>query len=233
MEANQSQVRKLNIVYLGLTAYQNALDMQHALFEKVKEDEVDDTLLLLEHPPVLTMGQSAECRNVYLSEQQQKELGVSIYQIDRGGDVTYHGPGQIVGYPIFNLTHHGKDVRSFMHNVQDVFLRLLQNEFNLSPHREDGKYTGIWLGEKKITAFGVHIRHWTTTHGFAFNVNTDLSHFQWINPCGLSDRGVTSLENETGKTQDMEQLYHLVAQYFCDVFGMEENICTLQSLIGS
>ncbi|MBN1778559.1 MAG: lipoyl(octanoyl) transferase LipB [Clostridiales bacterium] len=229
----ETKAGKLNVVFLGITEYQKALDIQQALHERVMNNEAGDTLLLLEHPPVLTMGQSAECKNVYLSEEQQKKLGVSVYRIDRGGDVTYHGPGQIVGYPIFNLTRHGKDVHAFMHKVQEVFLRLLAREFGLKPHREDGKYTGIWIGENKITAFGIHIRRWTTTHGFAFNVNTDLSHFRWINPCGLSDRGVTSLEEQMGEKQDMERLNKLIAQYFCEVFGMEENVCTLQSLIGS
>ena len=223
----------LNVVYLGMVDYQKALDIQMTLHERVMNGEAGDTLLLLEHPPVITMGQSAAGENVYLSGEQRKKLGVEVFQIDRGGDVTYHGPGQIVGYPIFNLTRYGKDVHAFMSNVQEVFLRLLAREFGLQPHREDGKYTGIWIGETKITAFGIHVRRWTTTHGFAFNVNTDLSHFRWINPCGLSDRGVTSLKELTGEMQDMDRLNRLVARYFCEVFGMEESVCTLQSLIGS
>lgn len=223
----------LNVIYLGMTDYQKALDMQAALHERVMNGKANDTLLLLEHPPVITMGQRADGCNVYLSGEQQEKLGVRVFHTDRGGDVTYHGPGQLVGYPIFNLTRHGKDAHAFMHNVQEVFLRLLAREYGLKPHREEGKYTGIWIEAKKITAFGIHIRRWTTTHGFAFNVNTDLSHFQWINPCGLSDRGVTSLSELTGEAQDMNRLYRLVAQYFCEVFGMEGNVCALQSLIGS
>ncbi len=226
-------MQTLNVVNLGTIEYGKALDIQLRLHERVMNGTTGDTLLLLEHPPVITMGQSAEGNNVYLNEEQRKALGVDVFQTDRGGDVTYHGPGQIVGYPIFNLTRHGKDAHAFMFNVQEVFLRLLEREFGLKPHREDGKYTGIWIGEQKITAFGIHIRRWTTTHGFAFNVNTDLSHFRWINPCGLSDRGVTSLKELTGKPQDMDRLNRLVAQYFCEVFGMEESVCTLQSLIGS
>ena len=113
--------------------------------------------------------------------------------------MTYHGPGQIVGYPIFNLTRHGRDIHDFVFKMQEVFIRLLVREFGLEPHRESGKYTGVWIGEDKITAIGIHVRRWTTTHGFAFNVNTDLSHFKWINPCGLSDRGVTSLEKTHGR----------------------------------
>ena len=226
-------MEKLNIVYLGKTGYQEALDIQRKLYELVMNSAVKDTLLLLEHPPVITMGQRAKDQNIHMSKERLERLGVSVYHIDRGGDVTYHGPGQIVGYPIFNLTRHGKDVHAFMHKAQEVFIRLLTREFGLEPRREDGKYTGIWIGNDKITAFGIHIRRWTTTHGFAFNVNTDLSHFSWINPCGLSDRGVTSLEKLTGDTQDMARLYQTVGDYFCEVFGMEGAECTLQSLIGS
>ena len=217
-----------------MTEYQQALDIQARLHELVMNGAVGDTLLLLEHLPVITMGQRAECKNIYLSEEQQKQLGVSVFHIDRGGDVTYHGPGQIVGYPIFNLTRHGKDVHAFMHDVQEVFLRLLTQQFGLSPRREDGKYTGIWIGNDKITAFGIHIQRWTTTHGFAFNVNTDLSHFQWINPCGLTDRGVTSLAKLMGQPQDMVKLNRMIAQYFCrGIWHGGESICTLASLIGS
>ncbi|HPJ02596.1 MAG TPA: lipoyl(octanoyl) transferase LipB [Candidatus Limiplasma sp.] len=227
------KMNTLRVVYMGQTAYQAALDIQTALHARVMNGETDDTLLLLEHPPVITMGQSAVHENVYLSEEQRRILGVDVFQTDRGGDVTYHGPGQIVGYPIFNLTRHGKDVHAFMCNVQEVFLRLLSRDFGFAPHREDGKYTGIWIGNQKITAFGIHVRRWTTTHGFAFNVNTDLSHFRWINPCGLSDRGVTSLKELTGETQDIPHLNRRIAQLFCEVFCMEESECTLQSLLGS
>lgn len=223
----------LNIIYLGLMEYQEALQVQHKVHDAVMNEAAGDTLLLLEHPPVLTLGLKANRANVYLNEEQLRQKGVGVYQVDRGGDVTYHGPGQIVGYPIFNLTRHGRDVHAFMHNMQEVFIRLLEREFGLRAHRESEKYTGIWIGERKITAFGIHIKRWTTTHGFAFNVNTDLSHFCWINPCGLSDRGVTSLKEVTGEKQDMERLTKLVARYFCEVFGMEEHVCALQSLIGS
>jgi lipoyl(octanoyl) transferase len=223
---------KLNVVFLGRIEYPEALGVQQRIHNAVMNEVMDDTLLLLEHPPVLTLGLQANRANVNLSEEQLKQKGVVVYQVDRGGDVTYHGPGQIVGYPIFNLTRHGRDVHAFMHNMQEVFIRLLEWEFGLTAHREAQKYTGIWIGEQKITAFGIHVSRWTTTHGFAFNVNTDLSHFRWINPCGLSDRGVTSLAEITGETQDMERLTRLVARYFCEVFEMEERVCTLQSLIG-
>lgn len=224
---------EMNVVYLGRTGYEEALAIQRELHGRVAEQAASDTLLLLEHPPVITLGLQANCENVYLSKEQLEMMGVSVHRIDRGGDVTYHGPGQIVGYPIFNLARHGKDVHDFLYRVQEVFIRLLERDYRLSPHREAGKYTGIWIGNEKITAFGIHVRRWTTTHGFAFNVNTNLSHFRWINPCGLSDRSVTSLELLTGEAQDMNRLYRRIGVLFCEVFSMEERECTLQSLIGS
>jgi len=222
----------LNIVKLGLIDYKEALDLQEKLHTLIMEKILDDTLLLLEHPPVLTLGVRGNLSNIYLSQEQLDQMGISVHEVNRGGDVTYHGPGQIVGYPIFNLTRHGKDIRDFVFKIQEVFIHLLGQEYRLDAHRESSKYTGVWVGNEKITAIGIELKHWTSKHGFAFNVNTDLSHFSWINPCGLSDRGVTSLERLTGKKQDMEHLSKLVAEYFCSVFGMEGNVCLIESLIG-
>jgi lipoyl(octanoyl) transferase len=223
---------KLNVVNLGRIEYDKALDIQEKLLAKCQNQGLDDTLLLLEHPAVLTMGIRAEKSNIFLSQEQLQAYGVRIYEINRGGDVTYHGPGQIVGYPIFHLSRHGKSIKDFVLKIQEVFIRLLTNEYGISPHREDKKYMGVWVGNDKITAIGIAVQHWVAMHGFAFNVNTDLSHFNWINPCGLTGRGVTSLQKLTGTTQDMDHLYQLTAQYFCEVFHMEENICTIESLIG-
>lgn len=232
MEAYYNDMGKLNVIFLGMTDYQEALDMQQKLHSYVKNKTIGDTLLLLEHPPVLTLGSRGQRSNIYLSQEQLDQMGVSVFEVDRGGDVTYHGPGQIVGYPIFNLDRHGRDIHDFVFKMQEVFIRLLAREYKLDSHRESAKYTGVWIGDKKITAIGIHIRHWTVSHGFAFNVNTDLSHFSWIKPCGLDDRGVISLEKLAGKKQDMAYLKRLVAGYFCDVFGMEANVCSLRSLIG-
>lgn len=222
----------LNIVNLGLIDYDKALDLQKILHSHIAERTADDTLLLLEHPPVLTLGIRGKRSNIYLSARQLDQMGVSVYEINRGGDVTYHGPGQIVGYPIFNLIRHGKDIRGFVSGIQEVFDRLLSRDFGLPARRESSEYTGVWIEDKKITAIGIEIKRWTSMHGFAFNVNTDLSHFSWINPCGLSDRGVTSLEALTGRRQDMAHLNQLIAQYFCDVFNMDGSLCSIESLTG-
>lgn len=223
---------KINIVHLGFADYKDALELQESLHVQIKEEALDDTLLLLEHPPVLTLGTRGDHTNIYLSQEDLEKKGVSVYEVGRGGDVTYHGPGQIVGYPILNLNRHGKDIHDFVFKIQEVFIRLLGEEYKLNAHREDSKYTGVWVENEKITAIGIAVRHWTSMHGFAFNINTDLSHFSWINPCGLTDRSVTSLEKLTGYKHDLQKLNHQVAGYFCDVFGMEGNTCLVKDLIG-
>ncbi len=223
---------KLNIVNLGRVEYGQALKIQETLLAKSQKQEVDDTLLLLEHPPVLTMGVRADKKNIFLSQEVLEAYSVPVYEVKRGGDVTYHGPGQIVGYSIFNLARHGKSIKDFVGKMQEVFVRLLMDEYGIYAHKKDGTHTGVWVGNDKIAAIGIAVQRWVTMHGFAFNINTDLSHFTWINPCGLTGRGVTSLQKLTGKAQDMDRLYRLTAQYFCMVFNMEENACTLESLIG-
>lgn len=223
---------RLNIIYAGLFDYKEALDVQEKLLSLCEQDKIEDTLLLLEHPPVLTLGTSADRSNIFLSEDELKSKGVKVYEVNRGGDVTYHGPGQIVGYPIFNLMRHGKDIRKYIFNIQEIFLRLLSNEFGITAHRELKKYAGVYVNDNKIAAIGVAIIRWISMHGFAFNVNTDLSHFSWINPCGLSDRGVTSLKELTGSTQNICDINKMIAQYFCEVFEMEASNCTLKSLTG-
>ena len=212
---------KINIVKLGLTEYAHALAIQERLLQLRQNNETGDTLLLVEHPPVLTMGRRAKAENVIVSEQALSAIGVKVFEVSRGGDVTYHGPGQIVGYPIMDLNDHGRDIKVFVRKMEDVFIRLLDKEYGITAHREENKYTGVWVGEEKITAIGIAVKHWVTMHGFAFNVNTNLEHFRWINPCGITDRGVTSLKKLTGNAQDMDKLYDMVADYFCDVFNLE------------
>lgn len=222
----------LNIVNLGLIEYGKALELQEQLLSLCEKKTIDDTLLLLEHPPVITMGTRAEESNIYLPREQLDKMGVCIYNVSRGGDVTYHGPGQIVGYPIMNLTRHGKDIHAFIFKIQEVIIRLLEREYGIQASREFSKYTGVWIGNEKITAIGIALKRWVSMHGFAFNVNTDLSHFKWINPCGLSDRSITSLQKLTNTPQDIDHLNSLIGDYFCEVFGMEGRICTVESLIG-
>ncbi len=181
---------------------------------------ISDTLLIVEHHPVITIGRSGNRDNIVASRAYLEANGIKVHDITRGGDVTYHGPGQIVGYPVMDLTERGRDIRRYIHEMEDVFIRLLDREFGIEAHRGENKYTGVWVGFDKITAIGVAVKKWVTMHGFAFNVNTDLDHFKWIIPCGLGDRGVTSLGRILGKRLDMEAVIEMVISYFCEVFDL-------------
>lgn len=220
----------LNIIRLGEVDYGAALAIQEELLHRRQEGLVEDTLLLLSHPAVLTLGKRGEPSNILLADEILKIRGVPVYEVNRGGDVTYHGPGQIVGYPIVDLRERDRNVRGFVEGLEEVFIRLLAEDFGIAAHREERKYTGVWVGDCKITAIGIAVKHWVTMHGFAFNVNTDLSHFEWIHPCGITDRGVTSLEKLLGAPQDMDILSGRVAEVYCDVFDDAAVLTDLASL---
>lgn len=211
----------INICRLGDMAYAKALEIQEKLFDWRVQGKIKDTLLLVEHPPVLTIGKNGQEANVLVPEEVLQANGVNIYKVNRGGDVTYHGPGQIVGYPVFDLNGHGKDSKQFMWNLEEVTIALLKAEYGIEAHRGEKKYTGVWVGNEKITAVGIAVRKWVSMHGFAFNVNTNLEHFKWIVPCGITDKGVTSLQKLTGEKQDFEKVNSLVIRYFCEIFGVE------------
>lgn len=213
-------MKPLQILNLGVCDYLSAYQIQLDLVAKRQKGEIDDTLILVEHPPVITLGKSAEDSHILFAEDYLREQGVEIHKIERGGDVTYHGPGQIVGYPIFDIKHGGIGIRTFVENLEQLFIRLLKEEFDI-PAGKDPVHTGVWVNGSKITAIGLAVKRGVTMHGFAFNVNTNMSHFQLIVPCGIADRGVTSLEMLTGETQDYARMTALVADYFCKVFGYE------------
>lgn len=214
---------QIDIVNLGKMEYSKALSIQTQQWEKVSQEEGRDTLFLVEHPPVLTMGVRGNKDNIIVSEEELTRMGVSIEQINRGGDVTYHGPGQVVGYPIMNLKNYGKDIHYFVERMENTFIRLLKDDYGITAVKGEKTYTGVWVDKDKITAIGIQVRRWTTMHGFAFNVNTELSHFNWIVPCGLTDRGVTSIQKLTGREQDMQKLFIRTAEVFCDSFGAKPN----------
>lgn len=212
---------KIKAALLGRVDYAQALDIQQKLVLLRQSNEVEDTLLLLEHPPVITLGRRGAYSNILLPQNELEAAGVGVFEVNRGGDVTYHGPGQIVGYPVMDLRNYGRDIKNFVWRIEEIFIRLLRDEFNLEAHRDKNKYTGVWIENEKITAIGIAVKHWVSMHGFAFNVNTQLEHFKWIVPCGLADRGVTSLERQLGCSQDITRLNELVLRYFCEVFNVE------------
>ena len=184
----------INIVDLGKMNYREALEIQERLLALRQQNTIGDVLLLVEHPAVLTLGTRGQYENILASEAVLATHGIETFEVNRGGDVTYHGPGQLVGYPIMNLSCCDNDIKTFIWKIEETFIRLLADEFQIEASREDGKYTGVWVGNDKITAIGIAVKRWVTMHGFAFNIATNLEHFKLINPCGITDKGVTSLE---------------------------------------
>ncbi len=204
----------LNILSLGRCKYENTLAVQHDILEKRQKGKISDTLIIVEHPPVITLGRHAVQSNIVASEEYLNSQGVSVYQTDRGGDVTYHGYGQIVGYPIVNLRDKKTGIKKFVGNIENTFIDLLKNEFGIKAGKND-EHTGVWVGDEKIVAIGLSIKQRVTMHGFAFNVNTNLDHFKLIVPCGIVDKGVTSVEKITGVTADFENINKLTIDYIC------------------
>lgn len=210
---------EIDIIDLKNMDYEKALEIQTEQWQKVSTGNGRDTLFLVEHPPVITLGVRGKMENILLPQEQLLSQGISVQKVSRGGDVTYHGPGQIVGYPIMNLNNWGRDTHVFVEKIEETFIKLLIENYGIIANKGNKTYTGVWVGTDKITAIGIQIKRWTTMHGFAFNVNTNLSHYNWIVPCGLTDRGVTSVEKLTNEKQDMELLKKQTAERFCQCFN--------------
>jgi lipoyl(octanoyl) transferase len=211
---------KLDIIDAGCLDYKSALNMQFELLEKRQQNLINDTLILVEHPPTITLGRRAVESDILADTKFLEETGVTICRINRGGEVTYHGPGQIVGYLIVDLKNFDRDVRAFVSNVEEVIMQVLQEDFNVDGGRNPLN-NGVWVGDKKITAIGIAIKKWVTMHGFAFNINTDLEHFNWIVPCGMENSKMTSLEVVTGKQYDLEQIKPKIIEKIKEIFKYE------------
>ncbi len=201
--------RELEVLKLEMVEYDDGLDLQGRLREGVAEGELPDQLLLLQHPPVVTLGRNAGSENLILSPEELEARGVGFFRTGRGGDVTFHGPGQIVGYPILDLNPDRRDVRRYVRDLEESVIRTLA-DFDVSAGRIAG-LTGVWVGDFKIAAIGVRISRWVTTHGLAFNVSTDLGFFDLIVPCGIRGRGTTSLERVLGEPVDYEAVRERLA----------------------
>ena len=208
----------LEVRRMGLIGYQEALELQRELVEERRANRIPDLLLLLQHPPVITLGVRSETAraNVVATSERLAELGIEVHETGRGGDVTYHGPGQIVGYPILDLRPDRCDVHKYVRDLEEVMIRTCA-DYGISAGRITG-LTGTWVGAEKIGAIGIRISRWITSHGFAFNVRTDLDHFKLIVPCGISDRGVTSLELLTGRTIALDAVEDALIRRFSEVF---------------
>jgi lipoyl(octanoyl) transferase len=215
----EGQPRPLDVRRLGLVSYTDGVALQKALVEERRADRIPDTLLLLEHPHVITLGVKARntLANVRADSQVLAARGVEIHESGRGGDVTYHGPGQLVGYPILDLRPDRCDVHRYVRDLEDVLIRAV-GDYGLEAGRIPG-LTGVWTGNEKIAAIGIRISRWITSHGFALNVATDLDYFNLIVPCGITDRGVTSLAARLGRPVSLDEAADRVIVHFADVFG--------------
>lgn len=211
----------LEVRRLGLMPYSEALALQRALVEERRAERVPDLLLILQHPPVITLGVKGDGgrSNIVATDAHLATLGIDVHETGRGGDVTYHGPGQVIGYPILDLRPDRCDVHRYVRDVEEVLIRVC-GDYGISACRIAG-LTGAWVGADKIGAIGVRISRWITSHGFAFNVTTNLDHFRLIVPCGIGDHGVTSLERLTGRALAIEDVEESVIRRFGEVFDRE------------
>jgi lipoyl(octanoyl) transferase len=214
------EIRKLVYCDLGLIDYKKAWEVQKSVHQLRVENKIDDVLFLLEHPHTYTLGKSAYKENLVGDKKYLDENKISVFDIDRGGDITYHGPGQIVGYPIISLTNWQQDSHKYLRALEDVIIKVCA-EYNLTGCRVN-KYTGVWLDERKICAIGIKISRWITMHGFAFNVNTDLKLFSGIIPCGISDKEVTSLNSELKKEISLTEVKEKIIHHFNVLFNYDQ-----------
>jgi lipoyl(octanoyl) transferase len=210
-------MRKCELRDLRRIGYGEAFEVQQSFVERRKRGEISDRFLIVEHPHTITLGRNGKMEHLLAGEEALRRAGISFYPSDRGGDITYHGPGQIVGYPIVDLREWKRDVVAYVRALEEILIGAL-GEFGIGAERLPG-CTGVWTGGKKIAAIGVHISRWVTSHGFALNVNTDLSYFQYIVPCGLS-KPVTSMA-ESGSSAGRSQVTEALARHFARVFECE------------
>lgn len=207
--------------WLGQVSYSDGLALQEQAVERLRTDEAPEQLLLLEHPHVFTLGRGADAAHILAGKEQLRSRSIEVHETGRGGDVTYHGPGQLVGYPIINLKPDRCDVHRYVRDIEDVLIRTIA-DFGVTGTRIAG-LTGVWVGNEKIAAIGVRIARWITSHGFALNVSTDLNYFQMIVPCGISDKGVTSLSRLAGRPIDMLEVAESASKHFGEVFARTMN----------
>ena len=204
--------------YLGRVGYGDATALQEEARRRLREAEGREKLILLEHPHVYTLGRSAGTDDILATPEWMRQRGVSVEMTDRGGQVTYHGPGQLVGYPIVNLDPDRRDIRRYVRDLQRVLVETLA-EFGVEAYGEHRpERIGVWVGERKIASIGVHLSRWITTHGFALNVSTDLNYFAAIVPCGLQSVRMTSIADLTGESPDLEQVAGVASRVFGEVF---------------
>lgn len=218
---NLSSEKEVLVCNLGITRYSDAWDLQRELFQLRVEGKIPDILLLTEHANVYTIGKTGTEDHLLASKAELQQENVEVFQIDRGGDITYHGPGQLVAYPILDLQDYYLDVHRYLRDLEEVIILTL-GEYGITSER-DPRYTGVWVEGRKIAAIGVKVSRWVTMHGVAVNVNSDLSFFDRIIPCGIADRGVTSVERILSRRVDLEEFGERFVDSFGQVFGIDSH----------
>lgn len=229
MTANDDN-KKLNLIDLRRTKYEETWRLQKKIVALRQEGEIGDVLLFTEHEPVITMGRATSFENLLCSPEQLKQKGVEIHEIERGGDITFHGPGQLVIYPIINLNNHGRDLHKYLRDLENVIIDALR-KFGIDSGTKEG-LTGVWANNSKLASIGVAVSRWITYHGAALNVNTDLDYFKLINPCGITEYSIGSMASATGKKIDMDKVRNELASSFAAVFNYEiERVESIESLL--
>jgi len=218
--AKQSTYRSFDYIDLDFIEYDKAWDLQKDVFKLRTSNEIEDILFLLEHPHTYTLGKTAERKNLISNEAFLNKYNIKIFDIDRGGDITYHGPGQIVGYPIIKLSNWKEDTHLYLRNLEQVIIDVCA-DYGLKTNRIEG-LTGVWIEDRKIAAIGIKVSRWITMHGFAFNINTNLDLFDGIIPCGITDKKVTSLQKELGSEVDIQKVKQKIVNKFKEAFDYDD-----------
>ena len=211
-------MRACSLIDLGLTPYDESLMLQRRLATLRAEDRLGDVLLLVEHPPVVTLGRAGQKAHLRIPESSLAAMGIGFFEVERGGDMTYHGPGQLVGYPILNLAEHGRDLHRYLRQLEEVLIMTISG-FGIAAGRSLGR-TGVWVGESKIASLGIHVCRWVTRHGFALNVNMDLTPFELIVPCGLQGAKTTSMTQELSRPISIRKVTSALIERFEVEFGV-------------
>lgn len=214
-----SVIKEILYVDAGVVDYKLVWDLQKIILDLRYQNKIPDVLFLLEHPHTYTLGKIADKENLIVDQNFLESKNISVYEIDRGGDITYHGPGQIVGYPIINLDSWKRDTHKYLRGLEEVIIRTC-SEYGLNCRR-DSNYTGVWIEDRKIAAIGIKVSRWITMHGFAFNINTDLSLFNGIIPCGIKDKSVTSLDKELKSSVAISEVKEKLIENFKAFFNYD------------
>ena len=208
-----------SVYQLGRVGYREAYKLQADLLDRRLKGAIGDSLLLLEHPPTITIGKSGKPENILASQAELIDRGIVLFFIDRGGDVTYHGPGQLVGYPIIDLKSRGRDLHRYVYDLEEVIIKTL-SDFGIDAARDES-HRGVWVAGREMAALGLRVRQWVTMHGFALNVNTDVEPFSLINPCGFTDREATSMARVLAQEIPMSAVIERMLARFSEVFGVD------------